>query len=104
MYKRSQGTPGNVAPTVALTSPSNSSSFTAPATIALSANAADSDGSVTGVEFLANGSVIGTDSTSPYSYSWSNVAAGSYNLTARATDNSGAKTTSSAVGVNVSTG
>lgn len=104
MYPRSQSTPGNVAPSVALTSPGNGSSFTAPATITVSANADDSDGSVTNVEFLANGTVIGTDNTSPYSYSWSNVSAGSYTLTARATDNSGTKTVSSAVGVTVSTG
>src|SRR6202022_15202 len=44
----------------------------------------------------------GTDTTSPYTFTWSNVAAGSYALTAVATDNAGAVTTSAAVTVTVS--
>jgi hypothetical protein len=101
MYPR---TPGNIAPTVSLTAPASGGSFIAPATITVSANASDSDGNVTGVEFLANGSVIGSDTTSPYSISWSSVPAGSYTLTARATDNNGAKTTSAGAGITVSSG
>jgi len=101
MYPRGS-TPSNAAPTVSLTSPADGSSYTAPATISLAANAADSDGTVTQVEFLANGSVIATDTSSPYSFSWSSVAAGTYTLAARATDNDGATTTSSAISVTVS--
>jgi hypothetical protein len=104
MVPRGATTPGNVAPTVALTAPAGGAGFIAPAGITVSANAADSDGTVTSVEFLANGSVIGTDSASPYSISWSSVPAGSYTLTARATDNSGARTTSAGVGITVSPG
>ncbi|MEK7811357.1 MAG: RHS repeat-associated core domain-containing protein, partial [Pseudomonadota bacterium] len=40
----------------------------------------------------------------PYSYIWNNVAAGNYNLTALATDNTGANTTSSAIYVTVNPG
>jgi hypothetical protein len=32
--------------------------------------------------------LLGTDTTSPYNFSWNNVAAGSYTLTTKATDNS----------------
>src|SRR5204863_17428 len=39
----------------------------------------------------------------PYSFGWSNVAAGAYVLTASATDNDGATTLSSAVNVTVNT-
>jgi RHS repeat-associated protein len=67
----------------------------------VSANAADADGTVTQVEFFANGSPIGTDTTAPYGIEWANVAAGSYSLTARATDNLGAQTTSAAVPITV---
>ncbi|WP_165821952.1 Ig-like domain-containing protein [Hymenobacter edaphi] len=92
----------NVAPTVSLTSPANGATFTAPASITVSANAADSDGTVSKVDFYQGSTLLGTDTSSPYSFSCTNVAAGSYSLTARATDNAGAVTTSAAVSVTVS--
>src|SRR5690242_6890277 len=91
----------NVGPSVSLTSPANGATYNAPATITLSASATDSDGSIRKVEFMAGGSVIGTVTTAPYNFTWSNVAAGSYSLTARATDNRKAKTVSNAVTVTV---
>jgi regulation of enolase protein 1 (concanavalin A-like superfamily) len=94
--------PPNVLPTVSLTSPSNNSTFTAPATIAIAATAGDSDGAVVRVEFYAGGTFIGADTTAPYQFSWGSVPAGVYSLTARATDNSGATTTSSSIAVTVS--
>jgi hypothetical protein len=90
---------GNTPPTVTLTSPAAGSMFTSPATITVDATAADSDGSVTSVAFYANGTALGTDSASPYSVSWPNVPAGTYSLTAVATDNLGATTTSTAVSI-----
>ena len=45
----------NMPPTTHLTSPGANAHFTAPATIAMVAEALDSDGTVTRVEFLANG-------------------------------------------------
>jgi chitinase len=92
----------NVPPSVSITSPANGATFTAPASISINATASDSDGTVTKVDFYQNGNLLGTDTTSPYSFSWSNVAAGSYSLTARATDNAGATTISSPVSVTVS--
>ncbi|MFN3405925.1 MAG: cellulase family glycosylhydrolase [Cytophagaceae bacterium] len=94
-------TPGNQAPTVSITSPSNGASFTAPANITISANALDSDGSISKVEFFHGSTKIGEDLSSPYSITWSNVAAGSYSLTARATDNLGATGNSAAVSITV---
>jgi glucose/arabinose dehydrogenase len=92
----------NQPPTVALTAPSSGAQYAAPARIDIAANAADPDGSVTKVEFFAGPSKIGEDTTAPYTYSWTNVAAGTYSLTARATDNQGATTTSAPVSVGVS--
>jgi regulation of enolase protein 1 (concanavalin A-like superfamily) len=92
---------GNQPPTASLTSPTNGASFTAPASIAMAASAADSDGTVSRVEFYQGTTLLGTDTTSPYSYTWSNAPAGTYSLTARATDNTGATTTSAAVSVTV---
>ena len=92
----------NAAPSVTLTSPVEGATFTSPATITVTAGAIDSDGSIASVVFFANGAAIGTDITSPYSASWANVPAGAYALTAVATDNQGAVTTSAAVHVTVS--
>jgi RHS repeat-associated protein len=91
----------NVPPTVSLTSPANGATFTAPASITLAATANDSDGTVAKVEFFNGASKLGEDTTAPYSFSWTNVAAGSYTLTAKATDNDGAVTTSTEVSITV---
>ena len=91
----------NAPPTVSLTSPTNGATFTAPANITLTANAADSDGTIAKVEFYGGTTLIGTDTTAPYSFAWSNVAAGTYTLTAKAFDNAGLSTTSSAVSITV---
>ena len=98
------GGSSNVPPTVTLTSPANGTSVSAPATVVVSANASDSNGTVARVDFYAGSTLIGSDATSPYSVTWSNVAAGSYTLTAVAVDNGGASTTSSPVSLTVFTG
>jgi hypothetical protein len=93
--------PPNQPPAVTLTSPAAGSVFTAPATVNLAANAADSDGSVTRVDFYAGATLIGSDASAPYAVTWSNVAAGAYTLTARATDNAGAVTVSAPISITV---
>jgi len=100
------GTTGgnNVAPIVSLTSPTAGTNFTAPASISIAATASDSDGTVTKVEFYNGATKLGEDTSSPYAYTWGGVAAGSYSLTAVATDNQGAATTSAAVSVTVGGG
>jgi hypothetical protein len=87
---------------VSLTSPPNGATFTSPAKISLAAEAADSDGSVARVEFFNGTTKLGEDTTAPYTFRWNVGAAGTYTLTARATDNSGATTTSSPVTITVS--
>lgn len=91
------GTP----PVVSVTSPANNANFNAPTNISITANASD-DGSVTKVEFYKGNTLLGQDLTSPYTYSWNNVLAGTYAITAKATDNTGLTTTSSAVNIKVS--
>jgi regulation of enolase protein 1 (concanavalin A-like superfamily) len=93
----------NAPPSVNLTSPANGASFTAPATINLTAAASDPENQLTKVEFLNGATVVGTDTTTPYSFSWEGVAAGTYSLTARAYDSAGAAATSAAVTVTVGT-
>jgi hypothetical protein len=97
------GTPttSNQAPYVKLTSPSADAVFTAPATFSVVAEASDADGTIARVDFYAGSNLIGSDLTSPYAVSWSNVPAGSYALTAVARDSGGATTVSSTVAVSV---
>jgi endoglucanase len=91
----------NNPPTVSIISPENGATFTAPANITIDATASDIDGTVSKVDFYQGSTLLGTDTTSPYSCTWSNVADGNYSLTAVATDDEGAVTTSSAVGITV---
>ncbi|KRA75795.1 hypothetical protein ASD78_07455 [Lysobacter sp. Root667] len=91
--------PGGHSPTVSMNAPTGP--FVEPATVGLSATASDSDGTIANVEFYANGGLIGSDASPPYQFSWSNVATGSYSVTAKATDNSGVATASAPVNVTI---
>ena len=102
--KPTVGGGGNIAPTVSITSPTNGAAFTAGANITINATAADSDGAVSKVDFYQGSTLLGTDTASPYSFTWNGVAAGNYALTAKATDNGGATTTSSVVNITVTGG
>ncbi|MEV4314739.1 glycoside hydrolase family 48 protein [Actinocrispum sp. NPDC049592] len=97
-------TGANKAPSVALTAPTPGTSYQSGQSISMSATASDSDGSVAKVEFLADDVVVATDSTSPYEGTWSGAAVGDHTITARATDNKGATSTSLPVPVKVLTG
>lgn len=94
----------NLPPTVALTKPVAGAAFQPSAAITLEATAADADGSVSKVEFFAGATKLGEDTSAPFSFTWSNVSAGVYTLTARATDSGGAVTTSAAVTIQVQSG
>lgn len=91
----------NLPPTVSLTSPLESGTFPAPASVTVTAAANDSDGSIRQVDFYANGTLIASVSSKPFTFIWSGVTAGAYILTAAATDNLGASTASAAVNITV---
>jgi len=91
----------NNAPAVSITSPGNGDKFAAGSNITIDANASDTDGSVTKVEFYQGSTKLGEDTNSPYSYTWNSVPTGYYTLTAKATDNNDDTTTSSAVNIQV---
>jgi fibronectin type 3 domain-containing protein len=95
------GTIGNLPPAVSLTSPTAGGQFIAPASVAITASATDSDGSISRVEFYSGTTKIGESSASPCGITWSNVPAGLYSITAVAIDNLGASTSSSAISVSV---
>ena len=89
---------------MSISSPIAGRSFTAPASLTITAAASDSDGTIARVDFFANSQFIASDTSSPYQAAWSNVAAGSYSLTAVARDNLGGTRTSSAVSVSITAG
>jgi endoglucanase len=77
---------GNTAPTVTLTAPTSGQSFPAGSAVTLSANASDSGGIIR-VEFRVDGNLVSSDTTSPYSFNATGLAAGSHTATATAYDN-----------------
>lgn len=99
-----QSSGSNISPTATMTSPSDGTVVAAGSTVGLAANASDSDGTIKYVDFFANGNPLGRASTSPYTFSWTNVQPGTYTLTAVATDNLDAIGTSSGVVLTVTAG
>jgi hypothetical protein len=76
-------------PTVSLVSPNSGATFLSQGRVNLTAAASDRDGLVMSVNFYANGNLVGTATDSPYAINWSAGAAGTYQLSAIATDNAG---------------
>lgn len=84
----------NVPPTTYIAGIPDSDEFVAPANVKINVIADDSDGHVTRVEFYNDNTLLATDTNYPYSFTWQNVTAGSYNLKVVAYDNDNAMSTS----------
>ena len=84
----------NQPPTVSITNPPNGTVLAAPANVTIKAAASD-DGSVTNVQFLVGATILTNVIASPFTATTNNLAAGSYTLSAVASDNLGAKNTNS---------
>jgi hypothetical protein len=95
------GTSSNQPPTVSLTAPSSGATFAAPASITMTATAADPENRLARVEFFNGSTRLATDSAAPFSYTWTGVAAGSYQLQAIAFDADGRSASSSTATVTV---
>lgn len=85
--------PVNVAPSVQIT---NTQTTLNVGNVTLTSVASDPDGTITKVEFFNGTTKLGEDTAAPYSFNW-NAPKGTHVITARATDNQGAITTSMAV-------
>jgi hypothetical protein len=94
-------TTSNQFPIVSLNSPKNNSSFGSPASITLSATASDNDGFISKVEFYNGNSLLSSILSSPYNFTWNNILAGNYSLSARAYDNSNSVSTSALISISV---
>ncbi|HUW29653.1 MAG TPA: Ig-like domain-containing protein [Sulfuriferula sp.] len=93
--------PVSTAPTVTLTAPTDGATYIAPASVTLSATAAESGGTISRVDFYSGPILLAAATAVPYSYTWSNIPVGSYTFTAVATDIRNVSATSSPVSVTI---
>jgi hypothetical protein len=84
----------NTAPTVTVSVPSTVVPVGAPVT--LGATATDSDGYVSRVDFIVNGTLVGSASAAPFAIKWVARDGGPHSVSAVATDNENATATSAA--------
>lgn len=77
----------NLEPNVVMTSPTNGSAYPPRATVVVSADAADIDGTISTVEFYAGSQKLGEKTTPPFTLTWPAVPGGVHILRAVATDN-----------------
>jgi hypothetical protein len=94
--------PPNASPSAVLTSPADGTAFTDPASVSIEASASDTDGTVSRVDFYDGATLLGSDASEPFAFTWISPPAGGHSLTARAVDNLGATTASSTVSISVS--
>ena len=85
----------NLPPTVAITNPAPGTVFAAPANVTIQASASGNGGTVTNVEFLVDSTVLGNDTTAPYSAVANSLAAGSHTLSAIAANSTSLTATNS---------
>lgn len=91
--------PNNPSPVVSITSPDNGLTYATGTDIILRANATDDNGTIDRVEFYEDDNKIGEDKDAPFEFTWQDVEAGNYTVTAVAVDNDGGKTTSSEISI-----
>jgi RHS repeat-associated protein len=89
-------------PSVWIKSPLKNSSFMAGEDVTITANASQVNGTIVYVSFYNGSTLLGTDSTAPYTYTMSNITPGTYTLTATTKDFKGTYSKSSPVNITVS--
>jgi hypothetical protein len=71
------------APAIALTSPVSGASYIAPATVAMVPSVTPNGHTISQVQSYNGTTLLGTDTSAPYTFSWNNVSVGSYSLSAK---------------------
>jgi hypothetical protein len=93
--------PTNTPPAIVLTSPANGAVYIAPATISLAASVTANGHTISQVQFYNGATLLGTATATPYTFSWPNVSAGTYGLSAKLVYDSGSSTVSAAANITV---
>jgi beta-mannanase len=93
--------PYSIPLSINITSPSNNSLFSAGSNILIQAEAFGGTNVFQKVEFFIGTIKLGEDLTAPYTFTWSNVSSGNYQLTARVTDNTSSSAVSSVINITV---
>jgi hypothetical protein len=88
-------------PAIALTAPVNGASYAAPSAISLVASVTANGHTISQVQFFNGATLLGTVATAPYSFSWTDVSAGTYSLSATAVYDSVSTVNSAAANVTV---
>ncbi|MCX2802072.1 glycosyl hydrolase family 18 protein [Microbulbifer thermotolerans] len=91
---------GPQAPQISLDAPANGTTFDTGASVAITATASDTDGSLLNVEFFVDGASVGVDTTPPYQFNWTAIE-GNHTIHAVATDNDHLSTSSNSVYISV---
>jgi Bacterial Ig domain/Secretion system C-terminal sorting domain/Putative flagellar system-associated repeat len=87
----------NQPPVVKISNPRKGNKYENLSTITIDAVASDPDGTINKVEFYSSAVKFVELTSAPYSYTWKDVEVGAYSITAIATDNLNATTTSSPI-------
>lgn len=97
--------PRNGPPLVSVTTPTNNAVFLAPTEITITANATDLEGTVTNIDFFADGTPVGrgapVEPSHELSITWTNPPTGWHTLYAVATDNEGASAPSAPINITI---
>ncbi|MFF9238662.1 glycoside hydrolase family 48 protein [Streptomyces sp. NPDC014801] len=91
-------------PVTVLTSPTAGAVYTQGDAVPLAATAAADNASISKVEFYDDTTLLGTDTSAPYTLSASGLTVGSHSLVAKAYDSLGASASSTPVGITVAAG
>jgi hypothetical protein len=91
----------NQSPVISIKSPGNKRKYNKHDNVLIEAVASDPDGTISKVELKSGDAVIAELTTAPYKYIWQDIDTGTYIITAIATDNLGATTSSTNVELTV---
>ena len=91
--------PTNIPPVIALIILANGAPHTAPATLNLIARVTANGHTISQVQFYNGATLLGSATSAPYIFSWRNVSAGTYSLTAKVIYDSGSTVVSAIASV-----
>lgn len=90
---------GNASPTVEITTPENNATYKQGSEISIVVAASDLDGTISLVEFFDGPTKLGEDSEAPYEFLWTDAGIGTHEITAKATDDDAATSTSGIINI-----